>query len=135
MSNLKSLVTSNDQHHLENEDAINGTIAELTSSLKEIEYYDNNNINTSSTGDICEDNPNPLRNLRNVALNNLGKIIIGHLNVNSVRNKINVLKFMTGDNINILVISETKIDKSLHAGISHCQPCCSRDVIADVSLL
>ena len=74
---------------------------------------DNNIINTSSTGEKCEDNSNPLRNLRNLALKvKLGKIITGHLNVNSVRNKINVLKSMSEDNIDILVISETKIDKS-----------------------
>ena len=68
MCNIKSLVTSNDQHHLENEDAINGSIAELTSSLKEIDYNDNNNVNTSSTGEISEDITHPLRNLRNLAL-------------------------------------------------------------------
>ena len=113
MCNLKSLVTTNDQHDLENENAINGSIPELTSSQKEIDYSDNNNSNTSSTGEKkCEDNSNPLRNLRNLALKNLGKIIIGHLNVNSIRNKINVLNAMTEDNIDILVISETKIDKS-----------------------
>ena len=87
------------------------SIPELTSSQKEIDYNDNN-LNTSSTGEKCEDNSNPLRNLRNLALKNLGKIIIGHLNVNSIRNKINVLKAITEDNIDILVISETKLDKS-----------------------
>ena len=112
MCNLKSLVTSNDQHHSENDDAINGSIPELNSSLKEIDYNENNNLNTSSTDDKCDDNSNPLRKLRDLALKNLGKIIIGHLNINSVRNKINVLKAMTGDNIDILVISETKIDNS-----------------------
>ena len=100
------------QHHSENDDAINGSIPELTSSLKEIDYNENNNLNTSSTDDKCDDNSNPLRKLRDLALKNLGKIIIGHLNINSVRNKINVLKAMTGDNIDILVISETKIDNS-----------------------
>ena len=112
MCTLKSLVTSNDHHHLENEYAMNGSIAELTSFLKEICYNDNNNINTSSTGEICEDNSNPLRYLRNLTLNNFGKIIIGHLNVNSVRNTLNVLKSMTKGNIDILVLSVTKIDNS-----------------------
>ena len=87
MCNLKSLVTSNDQHHSENDDAINGSIPELNSSLKEIDYNENNNLNTSSTDDKCEDNSNPLRKLRDLALKNLGKIIIGHLNINSVRKK------------------------------------------------
>ena len=112
MCNLKSLVTTIDQHHLENENAINGSKPEVTSSQKEIDYNDNNNLNTSSTGEKSEENSNPLRNLRNLALKNLFKIIIGHLNVNPIRNKINVLKAMTEDNIDILVISETKIDKS-----------------------
>ena len=98
MCNLKSPVTTIDQHHLENENAINGSNPELTLSQKEIGYNDNNNLNTSSTGEKCEENSNPLRNLRNLALKN----------VNSIKNKINVLK----DNIDILVISETKIDKS-----------------------
>ena len=50
MCNLKSLVTTIDQHHLENENAINGSNPELTSSQKEIGYNDNNNLNTCSTG-------------------------------------------------------------------------------------
>ena len=108
MCNLKSLVTTIDQHHSENENAINGSNPELISSQKEIDYNDNNNLNTSSTGEKCEENSNPLRNLRNLALKNLGKIIIGHLNVNSIRNKINVLKAMTEDNIDILLYQRPK---------------------------
>ena len=44
-------------------------------------------------------------------LKNLDRIIIGHLNINSIRYKINGLKLMIKDNIDILVISETKIDR------------------------
>lgn len=50
--------------------------------------------------------------LRNIRLNNLDKLIVGHLNVNSIRYKFDALKSLIKDNIDILVVSETKIDKS-----------------------
>ena len=44
------------------------------------------------------------------------KIIIGHLNINSIRYKFDFLKEIIGDNIDILLISETKIDDSFPVG-------------------
>ena len=104
--------------NLKNEDqlgieyAINGNIAEETSTMNERNYKDNNIINTSSTGEIYENESNPFITLTNLRLKYLDKIIIGHLNINSIRHKINLLQPMTEDNIDILVISETKIDNS-----------------------
>ena len=40
------------------------------------------------------------------------KLILGHLNINSIRNKFEALKFIIGNNIDILLISETKLDDS-----------------------
>ena len=40
------------------------------------------------------------------------KLILGHLNINSIRNKFEVLKFIIGNNIDILLLSETKLDDS-----------------------
>ena len=40
------------------------------------------------------------------------KLILGHLNINSIRNKFEVLKFIIGNNIDIFLISETKLDDS-----------------------
>ena len=37
-------------------------------------------------------------------------IIIGHLIINSIRNKFELLSFLIGDKVDILLISETKID-------------------------
>ena len=104
--------------YLSNEDqldieyAINENIAEQTSSLNERNYKDINIINTSSTGEIYENESNPFITLKNLRLKNLDKIIIGHININSIRHKINLLQPMTEDNIDILVILETKIDNS-----------------------
>ena len=40
------------------------------------------------------------------------KLILGHLNINSVRNKFQALKFIIDNNIDIFLISETKLDDS-----------------------
>ena len=41
---------------------------------------------------------------------NLNRIIIAHLNVNSIRNKLEMLKEVVGNKIDILLISETKLE-------------------------
>ena len=53
--------------------------------------------------------------LKNDALNkirkkNSGRIIIDHLNINSLRNKFEMLKEVIRNKIDILLISETKLD-------------------------
>ena len=40
------------------------------------------------------------------------KLILGHLNINSIRNKFEALKFIIGNNIDIFLTSETKLDDS-----------------------
>ena len=47
---------------------------------------------------------------------NLNKLIIAHFNVDSLRNKFELLKEQIQDNIDILMISETKIDASFPIG-------------------
>ena len=39
-------------------------------------------------------------------------LISGHLNINSVRNKFEALTYIIDNNINLLLISETKLDDS-----------------------
>ena len=41
---------------------------------------------------------------------NPNRIIIAHLNINSIRNKSEMLKEVTGNKIDILLMSETKLD-------------------------
>ena len=50
--------------------------------------------------------------LQNIKLSNKNKIIRGHLNINSIRNKFEQLKVIFKDRIDILMISETKIDST-----------------------
>ena len=40
------------------------------------------------------------------------KLILGHVNINLIRNKFEALKFIIGHNIGIILISETKVADS-----------------------
>ena len=53
------------------------------------------------------------KDLKSVCLKNLNKIIVGHLNLNSIRNKFDFLAPQVQGIIDILMISETKLDESL----------------------
>ena len=45
-------------------------------------------------------------------LKNFNKLIIAHLNINSLQNKFEFLISLIKDNIDVLMISETKLDQS-----------------------
>ena len=47
--------------------------------------------------------------LKNIRVSNVNRLIIGQLNINSIRNKFEALKFITVGNIDILVITESKL--------------------------
>ena len=61
---------------------------------------------------VTMDDSNPHNILKCLRSNNIDKIIISHLNINSVRNKFDHLVDLIMGNIDILLISETKIDDS-----------------------
>ena len=50
------------------------------------------------------------------AKKNLNKLIVAHLNINSLRNKFEFLIQQTEGKIDILIISETKLDESFPVG-------------------
>ena len=47
---------------------------------------------------------------------NLNKLIFAHLNINSIRNKFELLSEQIKGNVDVLMISETKIDDSFPVG-------------------
>ena len=65
---------------------------------------------TCDSKEIRSDNESPYITLQNLRLKNVDKIIIGHININSIRNKIHILSDMVGEKVDILLISETKLD-------------------------
>ena len=46
---------------------------------------------------------------------NLNRIILAHLNINSIPNKLNLLAESVSGNVDIIMISETKIDETFPA--------------------
>ena len=50
--------------------------------------------------------------LCNLKLRNLNRLIFGQININSVRNKFELLFSLISNNIDVLLISETKIDNT-----------------------
>ena len=54
----------------------------------------------------------PFRILRDIKIKNLNRLVISHLNINSIRNKFEPLKNIIKGNLDILVLTETKIDES-----------------------
>ena len=54
--------------------------------------------------------------LKSLRIKNMNKIIVGQLNINSIRKKFDFLAQQVKGNIDILVISETKLDESFAVG-------------------
>ena len=53
---------------------------------------------------------------KNIRINNVNKLIFGHLNINSLRNKFDLLYEQIKGSIGIFMISETKLDDSFPQG-------------------
>ena len=51
--------------------------------------------------------------LKDIRINNINRLIIGQLNINSLRNKFEQLSTMTNGNTDIFMISETILDETL----------------------
>ena len=81
----------------------------LLASLTECLYAYNDDMNEISSVDESCDTPLLLKNLK---LKNTKRLILGHLNINSAVGKFDHLKALIKNNIDILVLTETKIDSS-----------------------
>ena len=55
---------------------------------------------------------NGISSLENIRIKKHDKIIIGSLNINSIRNKFDQLKLLLANHIDILILIETKLDES-----------------------
>ena len=52
------------------------------------------------------------KRLKEIKIQSPDKLLLGHLNINSVRNKFKALTYIKDNNIDLLLISETKLDDS-----------------------
>ena len=71
-----------------------------------------NNLNISKDHDDVDCNKHFGDYLSSLRKNNLNRLIFAHLNINSIRNKFDQLVNSIKGNIDILMISETKLDDS-----------------------
>ena len=55
--------------------------------------------------------------LKSISKENIDKSVFAHLNINSGRNKFELLSYMIKDNIGVLMILESKIDYSFPISI------------------
>ena len=53
----------------------------------------------------------PIVFLKSLRTNNSDKLVFAHLNINSIRNKFEMLSDQIKGNIEVLLVSETKIDE------------------------
>ena len=84
----------------------NRTIATLPATILIISSLVSDGINRNDTHTLCNLSPSDI--FKKLKIDNGNKIVIGHLNINSIRNK--CLKYISGFNADILFISETKLD-------------------------
>ena len=89
---------------------------DVEQNIPEIVY-----INNGNRGKDGNQNQNLTENtfssvLKEIRLKNVDRLIIAHLNINSIRNKFEALSSFVTDNIDILLISETKIDSTFPDG-------------------
>ena len=54
--------------------------------------------------------------VQDIRIKNLNRIVLAHLNINSLRNKLDLLADQIKGNVHVLAISETKLDDSFRAG-------------------
>ena len=69
-----------------------------------------NLVNQASNKSINVTSPNLLFEIKKLRIRNPNKIIIGNLNINSLPNKFEQLKDIVMQHIDILVLTETKLD-------------------------
>ena len=72
-----------------------------------------NCINSSLIGQRTQENPEGAFDiLKKIRIKNINNLIIASLNINSLANKIEPLKNIIGNNLDVLIIVETKLDGS-----------------------
>ena len=79
-------------------------------NFSESDFEENESSKLKQAKENCRSVLNSLRK------DNLDKLIFAHLNINSIRNKFNYLSEQIRGNVDILLVSETKVDDSFPQG-------------------
>ena len=98
--NTNSLFTSNSVSHSPN----------LVNDYESITPYTAADMRVKETTERCSQHSESNAFLNNIRISNANRLIIGQLNINSLRNKIDALKTVISGKLDILVITESKLD-------------------------
>ena len=94
-------------------DVNNNNLTNRNSVTEDIPYDSLGDVNDNMIRMVCTQNlEEPLSIFKELRLKNPNRIIIGHLNINSIRNKFEELKLLVKDSLDLIIITETKIDNS-----------------------
>ena len=88
------------------------TLGYPVSSKNEIEHGLTNSGKTSNKHNDFDLDNNPSKVLSEIRRKNLNRPIVGHININFLEVKFDALKLLIEDKLDVLVITETKIDDS-----------------------
>ena len=72
---------------------------------------------SSFTNSNCTEQNDPQSFLEDIRINKINRVIIGKLNINTLRNKFEQISTMINGNISVLMISEPKLDETLPAAV------------------
>ena len=75
--------------------------------------------------EISNENTDPAKILKIIRAKNVNRLIIGQVNTNSIRNKFEALKSIITGNLDILVITETKLYESFPDGQFYMEGYCA----------
>ena len=75
-------------------------------------------VSVSDKQDINDKNTlyNPTCFLKALKTKNSKRLVFGNLNINTINNKFEQLKYITKNNIDVLIVTETKLDSSFPSG-------------------
>ena len=97
---------TNDHSSFVNENNVSENLPNLDVSIPNLD------ASMYNTNDDLDENQNPQITLKDLRTQNFDRIIIGHLNINSLRHKFEELKSLIIGNLDVFVVSETKINDS-----------------------
>ena len=79
--------------------------------MSKIDLLPDLNVENSETNSTVENGVNEfIEYLQNLRIETSGNLLIGHFKINSIRNKVDMLSYMIGNKIDILMISESKLN-------------------------
>ena len=75
--------------------------------------FENSKVsNTVTCDEFNTKKPKENRNLKFIRKGNFNRLVLAHININSIRNRFDNLVQQIANNVDILMISETKLDNS-----------------------